>query len=108
MQNELNDDREQLQSNRGLEKGILSSTFAFCQAQSDPYYKTTCHHVASSLNGIISQTLVRTSKEFDGAENEDASTLLMRSKPVGLRHMLDKLMSPDGHFTFIGGGDGEL
>ena len=108
VQNELNDDRKSERSNRGSEKGMLSSTFAFCQAQSDPYYKTTCHHIAVALSDIISHTILTTVNKYGSTVQEDVTTLLLRSNPSSLRAILDVLLAPDGYFTYLGGGDAKM
>ena len=104
--NELDDNRESILSMRGLEKGTMSSVFAFCQSQSDPYFKTTCHHVATGLEDILSNVLASVSNK--GSDIEDAPTLLLRTNPASLRLLLDRLLSPDGSFSQLGGGDATL
>ena len=104
--NELDDERETKLSMRGLESGTMSSVFAFCQGQSDPYYKITCHHIATGLQDIISNQLELSTG--GGSAVEDADTLLLRTHSASLRFILDRLLSPDGRFSSLGGGDASL
>lgn len=106
VQNELDDERESTLSMRGLQKGTMSSTYAFCQRQSDPYFKTTCHYIATGLEDIISGVLQ--AQAGTGDPIDDSQTLLLRTNPARLRLILDRLLSPNSKFANLGGGDAML
>mgnify|MGYP000899898298 CR=1 FL=1 len=91
--NELNDKRQTRMSNVGLEKGLMSSVFSFCEGQADPYFRATCHHVGAQLKNAIATAIGSVNGQTHTAIFDDVVNRLLRAETAQLRYVLDRLFA---------------